>query len=196
MRDVYLTPAGRKRLAERINATRAAYLARSAENPDALQSGDSSGWHDNFAFEENMRQMHQLARQVRDLVEAGPEARVLTRTGGRTVTRPLRMGSTLGADVAQVGGSPRGDRPGIASAVGGVDQYGSAFAIVVVQLLEDGPRLASEGHLAFATANLKSRFEVDERHGGEDGHLGHVVHSQMVRTERQRRKQPPWTPQT
>src|SRR5690606_39149009 len=89
------------------------------------------------------------ARQVRDLVEARPEARVLTRTGGWTVTRPLRMGSTLGADVAQVGGSPRGDRPGIASAVGGVDQYGSAFAIVVVQLLEDGPRLASEGHLAF-----------------------------------------------
>ncbi len=67
MRDVYLTPAGRKRLADRIHATRAAYLARSAENPDALQSGDSSGWHDNFAFEENMRQMHQLARQVRDL---------------------------------------------------------------------------------------------------------------------------------
>lgn len=65
----YLTPAGRARLAVRAAAAREAYMKVSADNPEALESGDTSGWHDNFAFEENMRQMHQLARRVRDLEE-------------------------------------------------------------------------------------------------------------------------------
>lgn len=38
-----------------------------AEHPAALESGDSSGWHDNFAFEENLRQLHLLGRKVHDL---------------------------------------------------------------------------------------------------------------------------------
>jgi transcription elongation GreA/GreB family factor len=63
----YLTPGGAERLRRRIAAARAAYQAVVDDNPAALESGDTSGWHDNFAFEENQRQMHQLARQVREL---------------------------------------------------------------------------------------------------------------------------------
>jgi transcription elongation GreA/GreB family factor len=66
---IFLTPGGRARLVARIDATRAAYKAICDDNPAALESGDTSGWHDNFAFEENQRQMHQLARLVRDLEE-------------------------------------------------------------------------------------------------------------------------------
>ncbi len=64
---LYLTPGGVERLRRRIAATRAAYQAICDDNPAALESGDTSGWHDNFAFEENQRQMHQLSRQVREL---------------------------------------------------------------------------------------------------------------------------------
>lgn len=65
----YLTPMGRVRLEQRAAAAREAYMKVCADNPDALESGDTSGWHDNFAFEENLRQMHQLARRVRELEE-------------------------------------------------------------------------------------------------------------------------------
>ncbi|MCP4803761.1 MAG: hypothetical protein GY913_07065 [Proteobacteria bacterium] len=61
------TPGGLRRLYRRIADSRAAYQAIADDNPEALESGDTSGWHDNFAFEENQRQMHQLARRVRDL---------------------------------------------------------------------------------------------------------------------------------
>jgi transcription elongation GreA/GreB family factor len=64
---LYLTPGGFDRLRRRVAATRAAYQAVCDDNPAALESGDTSGWHDNFAFEENQRQMHQLSRQVREL---------------------------------------------------------------------------------------------------------------------------------
>lgn len=64
---LYLTPGGAERLRRRIAAARAAYQAVVDDNPAALESGDTSGWHDNFAFEENQRQMHQLGRQVREL---------------------------------------------------------------------------------------------------------------------------------
>lgn len=67
MDRVYLTPCGMRRLRERVEAVRAAYKAVCDDNPAALESGDSSGWHDNFAFEENQRQMHQLARRVLEL---------------------------------------------------------------------------------------------------------------------------------
>jgi transcription elongation GreA/GreB family factor len=63
----YLTPGGAERLRRRVAAARAAYQAVVDDNPAALESGDTSGWHDNFAFEENQRQMHQLSRQVREL---------------------------------------------------------------------------------------------------------------------------------
>lgn len=67
MSRLYLTPGGAERLRRRIAAARAAYQNVVEDNPAALESGDTSGWHDNFAFEENQRQMHQLARQVREL---------------------------------------------------------------------------------------------------------------------------------
>lgn len=61
------TPRGIERLRQRIAEARAAYLAVCESNPEARDAGDSSVWHDNFAFEENQREMHRLARRVRDL---------------------------------------------------------------------------------------------------------------------------------
>ncbi len=75
-RYVY-TPGGIARLHQRIASARAAYKAVCDDNPAALESGDTSGWHDNFAFEENQRQMHQLARQVRDLEAVAAQAIVV-----------------------------------------------------------------------------------------------------------------------
>ncbi len=65
----YLTPAGKARLRHRIHEARQAYDAVCASNGEAAEAGDSSVWHDNFAYEENQRQMHQLARRVRTLEE-------------------------------------------------------------------------------------------------------------------------------
>lgn len=65
--EFLFTPGGLSRLDQRIRAARAAYQEVVDDNPAALEAGDNSGWHDNFAFEENQRQMHQFARRVRDL---------------------------------------------------------------------------------------------------------------------------------
>lgn len=62
-----LTPGGKRRLEARLAAVRAEFDAVVADNPAALESGDTSGWHDNFAFEENQRRMHQLAHRLRTL---------------------------------------------------------------------------------------------------------------------------------
>jgi transcription elongation GreA/GreB family factor len=62
-----LTPGGRRRLSERLAAVRAELDAVVADMPAALESGDTSGWHDNFAFEDNQRRQHQLAHRVREL---------------------------------------------------------------------------------------------------------------------------------
>lgn len=67
MSRFYLTPGGAARLRARIANARAAYQAIVADNPAALESGDTSGWHDNFAFEENQRQMHRISRLVTEL---------------------------------------------------------------------------------------------------------------------------------
>lgn len=64
---VVLTPDGKQRLQHRLALVRAEFEAVVADNPAALESGDTSGWHDNFAFEENQRRMHQLAHRVREL---------------------------------------------------------------------------------------------------------------------------------
>lgn len=64
---IYLTRFGLARLQQRLTRARADYRAVCSGNPEARDSGDSSVWHDNFAFEENQRRMHQLARLVRDL---------------------------------------------------------------------------------------------------------------------------------
>ena len=67
MDPLFTTQAGLRRTRERLAQARAAYDAVTASNPEANEAGDSSVWHDNFAYEENQRQMHQLARRVRDL---------------------------------------------------------------------------------------------------------------------------------
>jgi transcription elongation GreA/GreB family factor len=74
----FFTPRGVERLRRRIAEARAAYLAVCEQNPEAREAGDSSVWHDNFAFEETQRQMHQLARRVRDLESVLLLAEVVT----------------------------------------------------------------------------------------------------------------------
>jgi len=69
---------GLERLQLRIAEARRAYRAICDDNPAAAESGDSSVWHDNFAFEENQRQMHQLARRVRDLEHIFQGATLIT----------------------------------------------------------------------------------------------------------------------
>jgi transcription elongation GreA/GreB family factor len=63
------TATGYRRFVARVAKVRAAYDAVIASNGDAAEAGDNSVWHDNFAYEENQRQMHQLARRLRDLQE-------------------------------------------------------------------------------------------------------------------------------
>lgn len=77
-RQFYFTPDGFERLRAKIHSVRAAYQAVCDDNPAALESGDTSGWHDNFAFEDNQRQMHQLARRVRDLEELMARSEVMS----------------------------------------------------------------------------------------------------------------------
>jgi transcription elongation GreA/GreB family factor len=69
---------------DRLRKAEAAYDEVVSSNPEAAEAGDSSVWHDNFAYEENQRQMHQWSRRVRDLrellahlhvVHPGPEPR-------------------------------------------------------------------------------------------------------------------------
>lgn len=74
---VVLTPGGKRRLQTRLDLVRAEFDAVVADNPAALESGDSSGWHDNFAFEDNQRRMHQLAHRLRDLERVVDRAEVV-----------------------------------------------------------------------------------------------------------------------
>ena len=74
---VVLTPGGKRRLHRRLAEFRAEFEAVVADNPAALESGDSSGWHDNFAFEDNQRRMHQLAHRVRTLERVLERAEVV-----------------------------------------------------------------------------------------------------------------------
>jgi transcription elongation GreA/GreB family factor len=61
------TPAGQRRLLQRLATARAQYDAIVATNPEAAEAGDNCVWHDNFAYEENQRRMHAAARAVHDL---------------------------------------------------------------------------------------------------------------------------------
>ncbi len=67
MARYYTTPGGYRRLRERLDKARQAYFDVCASNEEAAGAGDSSVWHDNFAYEENQRQMQALSRRVRDL---------------------------------------------------------------------------------------------------------------------------------
>ena len=62
---------GYARLRQRLQAALESYNAVCATNADAADAGDSSVWHDNFAYEENQREMHKYATRVtgiRDLM--------------------------------------------------------------------------------------------------------------------------------
>lgn len=63
----FTTPAGYRRLQALLDKTRREYLAVCAGNEEAAAAGDNSVWHDNFAYEENQRRMHQLAARVREI---------------------------------------------------------------------------------------------------------------------------------
>ncbi len=67
---LFTTAQGYERFRQRLDRARAAYDAVTASNGEAAEAGDNSVWHDNFAYEENQRQMHQLARRVRDFTDA------------------------------------------------------------------------------------------------------------------------------
>ncbi|GMV39011.1 MAG: hypothetical protein AMXMBFR64_07270 [Myxococcales bacterium] len=91
---ITLTPGGVRRLQRRLADARAAYRATCDDNPAAAEAGDSSVWHDNFAYEENQRRMHWQARQVRDLegllgraavVQPVPEAPICVTVGSRVI---------------------------------------------------------------------------------------------------------------
>ncbi|MFM2152159.1 MAG: hypothetical protein RL199_594 [Pseudomonadota bacterium] len=67
MDRLHTTKEGLARLRDRLAQAEAAYEKVCASNPEAAEAGDSSVWHDNFAYEENQRQMHQWACRVSDL---------------------------------------------------------------------------------------------------------------------------------
>lgn len=73
----FFTARGMARLEGRIADAREAYRAICSTNPEAREAGDSSVWHDNFAFEENQRQMHQWGRRIRDLEDIRARAEVV-----------------------------------------------------------------------------------------------------------------------
>ena len=79
------TPAGLRRLNQRLAAARQRYLDICADNEDAAGAGDTSVWHDNFAYEENQRQMHALARRLRDMQahDLGLKAVAIYRDGSK-----------------------------------------------------------------------------------------------------------------
>lgn len=91
--QLYITPAGLRRWAARVAAARRAWLDVCATNEEAAGAGDSSVWHDNFAWEENQRQLHQLARRVKELEEAFARLRVVE--PARQAPGRVRVGCTV-----------------------------------------------------------------------------------------------------
>ena len=64
MNDLKTTPGGYDRLHQLLIDTRTRFYEVCHDNEDANGSGDSSVWHDNFAYEENQRQMQALSTKV------------------------------------------------------------------------------------------------------------------------------------
>jgi transcription elongation factor GreA len=79
----YFLRDGIERLHLRLTAAKAAHKAACDLTPEAREAGDSSVWHDNFAFEDNQRQIHQLARRVRDLEAVLHSSTVVERPRGQ-----------------------------------------------------------------------------------------------------------------
>jgi transcription elongation GreA/GreB family factor len=89
----FQTPDGLVRLRQRIANARLQYKIVCDDNPAAAEAGDSSVWHDNFAYEENQRKMHMLARLVRDLEHRFATTTVIVPEPG-TPTR-VRVGTRV-----------------------------------------------------------------------------------------------------
>lgn len=66
---LYTTDGGYRRMLEKIRKAIDDYDRVIATNGDAADAGDTSVWHDNFAYEDNQRQMHKLAKRVTELKE-------------------------------------------------------------------------------------------------------------------------------
>jgi hypothetical protein len=64
-----------------VDHARAAYDTVIASNGEAAEAGAHSVCHDDFAYEQNPRPMHQLGRRVRDLTEALRQMHVVTGPG-------------------------------------------------------------------------------------------------------------------
>lgn len=88
-----LTPAGRDRLLQRLQAVTATYQAVCADNEVAATCGESSVWHDSFDYEENQRQMHMLARKVAELRQLLQSVRVIVPE--RVPPRRVSLGCTV-----------------------------------------------------------------------------------------------------
>ncbi len=69
MNRYIMTKGGLARFNDQYSKVREAYFSVTATNEDAADAGDNSVWHDNFAYEENQRQMHQLARRIKEMEE-------------------------------------------------------------------------------------------------------------------------------
>ena len=108
------TAAGQQRTASRLNKVRDAYDAVCASNGAAAEAGDNSVWHDNFDYEENQRQMHQLARRFRDLEDAMRRIRKAGKAAGyltpleADARRMIAAGTNFCAVGADVGILARG----------------------------------------------------------------------------------------
>lgn len=74
-----------------MNQALQAYHQVTSSNAEAAESGDTSVWHDNFAYEENQRLMHQLGRRVHDLRALLEQAAVIERPSLRCVTVGTRV---------------------------------------------------------------------------------------------------------
>jgi transcription elongation factor GreB len=62
----YITPAGYRRFLQRMNAAAGQYNSYLARCESAAEAGDNSVWHDNFAYEQNQRDLHQWAKTYKN----------------------------------------------------------------------------------------------------------------------------------
>lgn len=61
------TKSGYARLQKRLQAALDSYYAVCETNAEAAAAGDSSVWHDNFAYEQNQRDMHKWAHRITEI---------------------------------------------------------------------------------------------------------------------------------
>ena len=74
---IFRTAGGLTRLRRRLQNTLDAYQRICVDNEVAATCGESSVWHDSFDYEENQRQMHMLARLIRELRQRAAAVRVV-----------------------------------------------------------------------------------------------------------------------